>query len=187
MLDAAPHTRLDGLEPDPFLARCGSYWAVTQTHPQAERWARDNLERQGYSTFLPLVRVRQPDRATPTIHHVVTRPLFTSYLFVRIDSPLWAPIRHTFGVRRLLLDGEGRPGIVAEAAIEALQAVQDLPAPPTPWEPGTPCSLAAGPFAGLPAVVTAQHLDEATIAVMFLGHLRTIRVPLDALAPRGET
>jgi transcriptional antiterminator RfaH len=182
VLDAAPPCRLDRRNPDLFPRRCGSYWAVAQTHPQAERWAVANLQRQGYTTFLPLCLVRRRDRVTPTLWHTVEAPLFAGYLFVVVGRH-WAPIAHTRGVRRLLM-ADAMPSIVAKAEIQALQAVQALPAPPTPWEPGTPCSLALGAFAGREAVVLSTHGEHATLAVLLFGALRQVSAPVAWLVER---
>jgi transcription antitermination factor NusG len=163
-------------------APCGSYWAVCQTHPSAERWARDNLQRQGYATFLPMCWTLRPDRVTPSLKHRVQRPLFGNYLFVTVDQH-WAPIQHTRGVLRLLMAGS-RPGIVPEAVVSALDAVQGLAAPPTPWEPGTPCSLAVGPLRGHPAVVLRVARETAHLSVMLFGALRQVSAPVAWLVDR---
>jgi transcriptional antiterminator RfaH len=213
MLDAAPHTRLDDLatarqlyarrgkagrgpasgsdDTPPCYSIRSHRWACVYTHPQAEIWADTNLRRGGYPTYLPLYATTVSDRATPTIRHVVHRPLFARYLFLLFDhlSESWSPIRATPGVADLIRAGS-EVAYASEAAIEALRASEGvrrfLPPSNTQWAPGTPCSLAVGPFAGLPAVVTAQHNDEATITVMFLGHLRNVLVPLDCLKAREE-
>jgi transcriptional antiterminator RfaH len=161
---------------------CGSYWAVVQTHPQAERWAKANLDRQGYTTFLPLMAVRVRDRATPTLWHTVKRPLFTSYLFV-VANQHWAPIASSRGVRKLLMS-DGKPGRVDWWAIEALQALQGLPPPSDAWEPGTPCSLALGPLQQHPAVVLKVDGQKATVSMLFFGALREMTVPLENLMAR---
>ncbi|HEY2617811.1 MAG TPA: transcription termination/antitermination NusG family protein [Acetobacteraceae bacterium] len=183
MLDAAHNQDLPATQLDRDTRRCGSYWAVCQTHPQAERWAAANLQRQGYVTFLPLVRVLKRDRSPPTLRHHVLAPLFTSYLFVQVDRH-WAPIQHTSGVRRLLM-ADRSPGMVPEAAVEALRGVQDLEAIPTPWEPGTPCSLVLGPFAGLDAVVLSTHRNIAQVGIMCMGALRSVSVDVACLVSRG--
>jgi transcription antitermination factor NusG len=182
MLDAATTMSVDVSNPDASPDRCGSYWAVVQTHPQAERWARDNLDRQGYATFLPMCWSLRPDRVTPSLKHRIQRPLFGNYLFVTVDAH-WAPIQHTRGVLRLLMAGH-KPGMVPEAAVSALQAFQDLPAPPTPWEPGTPCSLTTGPLRGHDAVVLSVHRDTARLSVMILGGLRQVQAPVAWLVER---
>lgn len=191
MLDG--HT-INGLHAEPQLARvqhrqCGRYWAVIRTHPQAERWACDNLARRGFNAYLPLTVVRVRDRHTPSIRNVVEQPLFTRYAFVTIDGH-WTPIRYCPGVAALLMT-DGKPNAVAKGAVEALQATNELrrhlPAPNAQWAPGTPCGLANGlPLSGLPAVVTELRGHQVNVAIMFLGQLRHIRVHASQLVPRAE-
>ena len=173
------------LDAQPDTEPCGSYWSVVQTHPQAERWAQANLERQGYQTLLPLMRAKRRDRVIRSAWHTVEVPLFASYLLVTIDRH-WTPIKSTLGVRKLLLDGDGKPGRVARAVVSALQAVRDFAAPGDAWMPGTPCSLTACPFSGHDAVVTQMHDDQqhATVALMMLGQMRQVYLHVDCLCPR---
>jgi transcriptional antiterminator RfaH len=187
MLDALPARRLDAAEPDLTPRRCGSYWAVCQTHPQAERWAVANLERQGYVTFLPLVRVLRRDRSLPTLRHHVLAPLFTSYVFVQVDRH-WAPIQHTSGVRRLLM-ADGRPGIVPQAAVEAvrsaLEAEQARAQEDTKIAAGTAVALSRGSLEGHPGLVLDVLGERAKVAVMLFGALRTVSVPTASLVAQG--
>jgi transcriptional antiterminator RfaH len=186
-LDAQPHTGLDAHNPTDYLG-CGSHrptWICCQTHPQAERWADTNLRRQGFATYLPLVTVTRRDRALPTLTRRVEVPLFRSYLFVDLDTVHWTPIQHTRGVARVLLTN-GKPGIIAEAAVDALRAACANPAPEHHWAPGMPCSPVLGPMRGLPAVVLSLHRDTATIGLMFLGELRQISLNVDCLTARDE-
>src|SRR5215469_2871571 len=93
-LDRSPPRGLDTADTGQFPARNerprGSYWAVVQTHPQAERWAETNLRRQGYPTLLPLMRVRRRDRVLRSLFHTVEVPLFPGYCFVTVTSH-WTP------------------------------------------------------------------------------------------------
>lgn len=184
MLDAATTPALDPHNRSNHH-RCGSRWGVVQTHPQAERWAAANLNRQGYQTYLPLLTTQRPDRATPTIRHPVIVPLWAGYLFVNIRSDLWAPIKHTRGVARLLMAGSD-PHMVNASLLDALQAAEPFSAPSTHWKPGSLCSLAAGPLAGLPAVVTDRTGDQITVTLMFLGSPRQISVDAECLTHRSE-
>lgn len=61
----------------------------------------DNLRRQGYDAFCPLVaRSSKSDLA-----RIVESPLFPCYVFVRFDARLtWHSINSTYGVIRLLTD-----------------------------------------------------------------------------------
>ena len=192
MLDAAPHTRLVEPQQDaaPAYDRCqapsGSrpVWCVVATYPQAERRAHAALHRIGFTAYLPLITVRWADRSWHT------RPLFPGYCFVRIrlDRP-WSPVTYAPGVFSLL-SFDGKPATCSDTVVEAVRSAVDaaeaFPASPLNWRPGTPCSLATGPLAGMPAVVTHTTNETANIAVMMLGHLRNILVPLDALAPRHD-
>jgi transcription antitermination factor NusG len=182
VLDASHNLELPAPQPAHDAQPCGSYWAVCQTHPQAERWARDNLDRQGYATFLPMCWSLRPDRVTPSLKHRIQRPLFGNYLFV-VPGSHWAPIAHTRGVLRLLM-ANGRPGIVPDAAVEALRGVQGGELPTAPWAPGTPCSLVLGPLRGHPAVVLAVGGSHATLSVMLFGGLRQVQAPVAWLVSR---
>jgi transcriptional antiterminator RfaH len=169
----------------------GPRWACVYTHPQAELWADSNLRRSGYQTFLPTHLVRQRDRVVPSMHHVVSRPLFPRYLFMLFDhlAASWSPIRATPGVADIVRAGSD-PLYVPEATVSALQATQDarqaLPAPEHHWAPGTPCTPLLGPMRGLPAVVLSIDHETATIGLMFLGQLRQISMNVDCLTARDE-
>jgi transcription antitermination factor NusG len=75
-----------------------SYWACAMTQPAQEQRALRNLRRQGYEAFYPFYL-----STTKKLKQTVVRPVFASYVFVRIleDYP-WASINGTYGVSRLL-------------------------------------------------------------------------------------
>ena len=167
-------------------------WACVYTHPQAETWANTNLRRAGYQTYLPTFAARVRDRVVPTLHHVVTRPIFPRYLFLLFDhlEASWSPIRATPGVVDLVRSGS-EPAYASEAAVRALQALDAQRATPAPkscqWAPGAVCRVGIGIFQGHPGVVTIVANDTALVSLLFLGHLREIALPLDCLEPRGDT
>src|SRR5882672_1005172 len=82
-----------------------SSWAVVNTQPHRERIALDNLARQDFNAYCPMVRrrVKHTRRAQD-----ILRPLFPGYLFVRLSPPTqcWRPIMSTLGVRMLVRFGE---------------------------------------------------------------------------------
>lgn len=183
------------LEPDSLsLDRCGSHtptWHVAQTHPQAERWARDNLANQGYVVYLPMDRVLRRDRVLRSMTRAIEVPLFTSYLFISLTpGELWAPICHTRGVARIFLNA-GRPHSLPYGTVEAIQAGEARRLNPrsaaSPWAPGDACRLATGAFAGHEAAVVDTDADRGTvrIAVMVFGALRHLVVGADALIERA--
>ena len=195
MLDAvaelAPHSPItaaaSAFDPMPSVVRTPS-WCVVRTHTRAERRAHAALHLRGFDAYLPLVTVRWRDR---TWH---TRPAFPSYLFVRLDlAKPWHPVTACPGVYHLLRVNS-RPATCPDTVVASLRTALDgadaLAAAEPPWKPGTPCTLLSGPLQGMPAVVLSIYrgkvFSQAMVAIMMLGHLRTVSVPLDCLRARDE-
>ena len=139
--------------------------------PRAERWylvraltgreafAAEQLERQGFVTFLP----KQPK----TIRHarrltVRLAAYFPGYLFVRLDlgRQRWRSVNGTLGVSHLVGTGE-RPTPVPKGVVEALAEAADvrgvLEGPPL--QAGQKVRIIAGAFADKLAII--ERLDEA--------------------------
>lgn len=165
-------------------------WAVIRTHPQAERWAIANLQRQGYRCFLPTHVIRKRDRSLHTLTHLVSVPLFPCYAFVWINvAEPWGCIRNTFGVRKLLMDST-KPGFAPTAIVEALQASEAARQHPMPtddpYQPGAAVKLTHGAFRNLRATITSIRGNAAVLVVMMFGGLREVTLPLNALIPDFE-
>ena len=98
------------------------HWYVIQTQFKQELTAQENLERQGFKTFLP-------QYMKPRKKGVLTLPLFSGYLFVSFnkDACRWQKIHHTIGVSRILGYNEGANSIcpVKQGFVEGLQAFCD--------------------------------------------------------------
>jgi transcription antitermination factor NusG len=188
MLDAVITLCVATHQPVANHPRCGRYWGVVHTHPNAERWAASNLQRQGFTPWLLTRTVLTRDPVTHTMTRSIKRPMFTSYLFVDIQSN-WVPIRYAPGVNRLMMNSQ-TPYILPDGAVVRLEAVEALAAtqPPkdAPWRPGDAVAPRMGPFQGLPGVVLAAEEDEAVVGILFLGQLREIRYPFDALVARQD-
>jgi transcription antitermination factor NusG len=184
-------TALDATARQPeCYSNADASWIVATTHPQAERWAESNLTRAGYRTYLPLYAARTRDRVTHSMTHITERPLFPGYLFVAWQQPeSWSPIKAAPGVKSLV-GTNGRPDMVRPGTVEALQAGDDarrtIPPPGALWAAGDPCTPAHGPFHGLPAAVVAVEDEIATIAVMMLGQLRRVQIPVEHLIRRDN-
>src|SRR4029453_17118351 len=79
-------------------------WYVAMTLPQRENVAAAQLQRQGFSTFLPLHRkTRRHARKVDTI----LVPLFPRYIFVamNVKRDRWRSINGTLGVQRIVSNG----------------------------------------------------------------------------------
>lgn len=164
-------------------------WTVVATHPQAERWAEQNIARAGYRTYLPMVAVRKRDRVVRTVFHSVLVPLFPGYLFVVVErgSP-WTPVRYAPGVRSLLVGGNGLQYCRA-GDCEALQAGErDRRTPPTrqdaAWRVGQACRLGAGVFSGVEGVIVELRPGLAKVALIAAGSLSHMVVQQELLELR---
>lgn len=156
-------------------------WYLVFCKPRGETLAQRNLERQGFVTYLPLVRQtrrRFGKRATRI------EPLFPRYLFILLDTVTdnWAPIRSTTGVTSLVRFGM-EPAVVPDALIELLKrredehGIQDL-APPQ-WQAGDRVQITEGPFMGYAGIFLAKTSRERVIVLLDIVGRRT-RVKIDA-------
>lgn len=125
-------------------------WFVVQTHPHREALAIENLKRQDFTVYCPLVRrrVRHARRA-----HDARRPLFPGYVFVADDAAAqrWRPILSTLGVRSLVRVGD-RPGTLDGAFISALKAREVdgvIGLPDQDLKPGQRVVVQGGPMDGV--------------------------------------
>jgi len=125
-------------------------WAVVNTQPHRERMALENLVRQAFKAYCPLVRrrIRHARRA-----HDVLRPLFPSYLFVHLSpqTQRWRPIMSTFGVRMLVRFGE-QLAFVPDDFIQELKSHEingGIVYPAKSYMVGQRIKVADGSFSGI--------------------------------------
>lgn len=168
-------------------------WYVVQTEPRGETRAQLELDRQGFSAWLPEMevwarrRVVKPGRA-PVFEMVSTRkPLFVGYVLIEMDTHAerWRSINGTRGVRALICQGEWpvpvRRGIV-EALRETLAPTGGVLQVNTPsrahdFRPGMRLFVKEGPGAGLRGLCTESASKR--LKVLFDGMDRTAWVRAD--------
>ena len=153
-------------------------WVVVNTQPHRERIALDNLARQEFRAYCPLVRKR-------VIHarrtQDVLRPLFPSYLFVQLDPDVqrWRAILSTFGVRTLVSFGN-RLSFIPDGLIDGLKAREiegAIVRPASPYKIGQQVRVVGGAFDGL--VATIIEMDERDRLVVLMDMLnRSVNVKL---------
>jgi transcription elongation factor/antiterminator RfaH len=167
-----------------FELQPATRWYAVQTRPASERFAEENLRRQGYDTYLPQVRrtVRHARRQRD-----VLRPLFPRYLFVALDVETagWRSVRGTFGVRSLVMEGE-RPLPVPRGLVERMIAVSDADGRidlRCELAPGSPVKFLRGPFANrLGTLAARKDADRVAVLLEILGATREVEVdPADLL------
>jgi transcriptional antiterminator RfaH len=161
------------------------HWYLVHTKPRKERVAEQNLQRQGYDFYLPLIQ--QPRRRRGQWIEVI-EPLFPRYLFVRLRVGYddIRPIHYTTGVHNLVCFTE-EPAIVPDQIIESLRRTADpstgLHHPKSPmFKPGDTVVVDKSPLAGLQAIFLAETAQDRVIVLLkILGRENRITVERDML------
>ncbi len=158
-------------------------WYLIHSKPRQEARALENLQRQGYEAWLPMLTVEKIRRGRIAN---VTEPMFSRYLFIRLDTVTsnWAPIRSTLGVSRLVTFGSV-PASVPDDLIEALRTAP-MQSPQRLLATGEEVLFVDGPLQGLRGIFQ-QHDGEARALVLIelLSKPQSIAVSLHDLRPAG--
>lgn len=130
-------------------------WYVASVIPNREIIAKLNLENQKFEAFSPVYPKLKSRFGRDKV--LVFAPLFPGYIFVsfNISGDRWQAINSTYGVRRLLVLGEGRmPTPVPEVVIKRLMQS----CPDGVWsladenlKKGDEVKIVNGCFSGIPA------------------------------------
>ena len=164
-----------------------SRWYVVQTQPHAESKAIGHLARQGFAAYLPrYLKRRRHARKIET----VAAPLFPRYLFVAVDmeTQRWRSIHSTFGVSRLVCNGD-EPAPVPEAVVAELQSRVDaqgfvrLERRPQ-FVPGEHVRIVDGVFADSLGLFEGMA-DRERVAILLDLLGRKVRILLDENAIRA--
>lgn len=157
-----------------------SAWVAVNTHPHRELTAVENLVRQGFDTYCPMVRrrVRHARRTQD-----VLRPLFPTYLFVEVnlDVRQWRPILSTIGVRTLVRCGD-ELSFLDDGFIEALKSREvdgAIVRPENAYAIGQEVRIAGGPFDGLIARIVEMAERDRLVVLMDLLN-QSVRVKVKA-------
>lgn len=144
------------------------FWYLIHSKPKDEKVAQENLERQGYETYLPLIlgRMKRRGKTTKSI-----QPMFPRYLFIHLSEQTddWGPIRSTLGVSSLIRFGM-TPAKIPDTLIKSLkqnensQGVHELPN--TSFSPGDKVLIVEGPFEGYEATLFSQKSDDRVIVLL---------------------
>lgn len=162
------------------------HWYAVQTKARLEKVVVENLRRQLYQAFLPLMSTqkRRAGRWRSAVE-----PLFPGYVFVCLDLSRdnAAPIRSTRGAIGLVCFG-GAPRPVPAALMDALIDVQASGADPVEFskvfDKGDKVCLVDGPFTGLNAIVDASSgFERVAVLIEMLGRSNRVTVSPHQLIP----
>ncbi|MCZ4282359.1 transcriptional activator RfaH [Kiloniella laminariae] len=139
-------------------------WYVVNTQANQEIRAEINLARQGYQVFLPyFMKSRKHARKID----IVKKPLFPGYIFVALDVTIdsWSPINNTFGVRRLVANGNHLPSL-PDQFVSCLKDTSNTPEHADPdLRIGTKVKFLTGPFANVIGTLS-QMIDKERISIL---------------------
>ncbi|MFV2035139.1 MAG: transcriptional activator RfaH [Halocynthiibacter sp.] len=151
-------------------------WAVASTHPSREHVALQNLTRQGFTAYCPMVRKRI--RHARRVEEVL-RPVFPGYVFIQIDvdQTQWRPILSTIGIRTLISFGS-KLGLLDVEFVQGLKERECAGAvdmDKRPFAAGQKVQLVGGPMDGVLATVLSVEARDRIVVLMELLK-RSVRV-----------
>jgi len=134
-------------------------WCIAQIKPNSYCYAIQNLERQGFETFLPKIKITQRKENKFVVKNVY---VFPGYMFVCFDPHTisWTKINSTYGVSKILTFSN-KPAEISSDLILELKNRYEINSNPTRKETlkqGDFIKFFAGPFADLIAKV--ESVDE---------------------------
>ena len=129
-------------------------WFIAQIKPNSYRSAIQNLERQGFQTFLPKMEITQRKENKFVVKNAY---VFPGYMFVCFDphSITWTKINSTYGVSKILTFNK-TPSEISSDFILALKNRYEINSNPTQKEKlqkGDSIKFSSGPFTDLIAKV----------------------------------
>ena len=164
-------------------------WLVVNTHPHREQLAADNLMRQQFAVYYPRIRKQLRLRTGP---REALRPLFPSYLFVRVNPARshWRPVLSTYGVRRVVQFGEQTPYLDASfvRTLRAREVDGAIVKPAAPYAAGQTIRISGGAFDGVVAkILDVRDSDRLVILMDILGQSVRGRIRADQVSLETAT
>lgn len=161
-----------------------SSWLVLTTHPHRESQAIDNLLRQSFRAYCPMIvkHVRHARRA-----YDARRPLFPGYIFAERPNlqQRWRPLLSTIGIRNVL-SHDNKPAKLPQGFIESLMAREAdgiISIPESPFHIGQQVTIRGGPFDGLIGqIIQMRPNDRILLLLDLLNQKTTVHVNAKQLA-----
>jgi transcriptional antiterminator RfaH len=138
-------------------------WYLVQSKPRNELRALENLVRQGYETYLPLMEVERLQRGKLLKK---MEPLFPRYLFLHLEegNDNWGPIRSTLGVAGLVRFGQAYAVVSNEVISAVRERTQDIKK--TLFESGDTIRVVSGPLLGLEGVFEIADGEQRSFVLL---------------------
>ena len=147
-------------------------WYVVHTKVRQEQTACDNLARQGFTVYLPRIKVLKRIRNRQQARQ---EPMFPRYLFFRPGSAEHsiAPVRSTMGVMAIVRFGQ-EPAVMRSQALECIREFETRRNEAreeviSPFQPGERIRVVAGPLAGMEGLISDVSHERVVVLMQLLG------------------
>jgi transcription antitermination factor NusG len=159
-------------------------WRAFYTRPRHEIRAAARLTEAGIDVYCPTIKtkVRWSDRWKK-----VTKPLFTSYIFARVDEKLRNTVLEDPGVSRCVFY-LGKPAEIRDDEIEAIRTLLDRAesVEVQHFQPGQRLRITDGPLAQTTGSLIQISGNKARLRIAALGTEIIATLPVQALAETHE-
>jgi transcriptional antiterminator RfaH len=134
-------------------------WFIAQIKPNSYNSAMQNLERQGFETFLPKMNITQRQKNKFLVKNVY---VFPGYMFVCFNPYIiaWNKINSTYGVSKILAFNN-KPSEISSHLVQDLKNRYEINSNPTQKDKlkkGDSIKFYTGPFSDLIAKI--ESVDE---------------------------
>jgi len=153
-------------------------WFIAQIKPNSYHSAIQNLERQGFETFLPKMEITQRQKDKFVVKSVY---VFPGYMFVYFDPHIisWTKINSTYGVSKILTFNK-KPSEISSDMIKAIKiryAINNNPTQREKLQKGDSIKFYSGPFADLIAKVeSVDKKNRIWILLEAMGGYRRLKL-----------
>jgi transcriptional antiterminator RfaH len=147
-------------------------WYVVHTKVRQEQIAFDNLARQGYTAYLPRIKILKRSRGR---QQAQLEPLFPRYTFFQPGSAAQsiAPVRSTLGVTTIVRFGQ-EPAVMRP---ETLMGIRDFEARQnqspdediSPFQRGGRVRVVDGPLTGFEGLISVVSRERVVVLMQLLG------------------
>lgn len=178
----AKRQELQNAHPNPTRSKA---WYLIHTKARQETTALTNLERQGYTCYLPKITKEAKGSGKRT----KTEPMFPRYLFIHLETGEsgnnWMPIRSTRGVDKLVQFGETYPRVEDQLIHSLKERERDTPIQPI-LKKGDGVQILDGPFQDLDAIFYTDDSEHRVIILInFLLRQLPVKVDRDKVKKRA--
>ena len=137
-------------------------WVLIYTKAKEEIKANENLQKQGFKTFLPLI---SPTNKNSEFKSLV--PVFPRYFFAQINFELdnWTSIKSSYGVNRIVMFSEkftSIPNNIIQLIQDKLneKGIYKEDISIVDYQKGDPVSIKEGRFAGVDAIFLSKKSKD---------------------------